>query len=245
MPYRPNPGECVLCGATVKLDFGHIIPESLYRLCHDNPLHKQLHTFRRNNPNKTKIIQKGTRDYLMCRAHEDFRDRKYEKPFKSFWIDGKQWEHLNSRTDYILTGIEYHPFKLFHLFILFMAHHAFIDDYSHINIPEKNVDEIRQMLLCGDAGPYSSYQILCTPIDRDDGTIFIDYICVYPMSKYYGQDLVIMMFGGCRWYYFISKILIPCVEHFSLKEDGTLPMVKQPLIDGNIEKPLKFLPPDI
>lgn len=186
--------------------------------------------FSADNPNRFRVKQKGFRSKLLCRKCEGERNSRYEQPFRRIWMDRKKYKIMVNKKEHIIKGLDYKSFKLFHLSIVFLAHHCDSVPFAAVDIGD-HVSRMREMLNAEDPGSFNEYPIACSAVDMQGGAISPEFVSV--ASVFYGyQPLVIMEFGGCRWYTFISRVLTPAIDKIAFKENGNLPIAKRPRFDG-------------
>src|SRR6266508_1378759 len=109
-------GTCKFCAAEAKLQNSHIIPEFFYRY---DDRHRFLNVDMTGR--YPGFEQKGTREYLLCRPCEQYFNDQFEKPMKRMWFDRHILPEVLTGDGIIISGLDYAPFKLFHLSVLWRA----------------------------------------------------------------------------------------------------------------------------
>lgn len=147
-------GRCKLCGENRELCNSHIIPEFCYK-----PLYDEKHRVTRVNlPEERHLfssIQKGFREYLLCRDCEGLLNDRYEKPFEKYW---DKVQLPTSPPVARIAGFDYASFKLFHLSILWRAGVCSSKGLKESLGPYG--EKLRAMLLSNNPGPVAHYPIL-------------------------------------------------------------------------------------
>lgn len=215
---------CILCQEPKKLCDSHIIPEFAYKSMYDEK-HRAV-TFAPTTPENSKYLQKGIRSELLCEGCEGFINDNYEKSFRAFWLDANALSMVEGRRAARLTGIDYTTFKLFHLSVLFRAHHSDHANFAEVNLREHE-PTIRKMLLNRSPGDHWQYPVVCSAIEKPDGAVWNDLIGPAHAITVGGHQAFLFTFGGCQWFYFISCILTPAIDKLCLKQTGELPVVKK------------------
>lgn len=207
---------CAFCKKDKNLCNSHIIPEFLW-----GPLYDTKH--RTNEVSvekeKLKLIQKGLREKLLCKACEG-RLSRLEGDFNLKWKEVCP----DSVTDdhFIIKGLNYSDFKLFLLSILWRASVASRPEFEVLKLG-KFEEQVRQMILAGDPGKEDDFGIMAgffvSPVTRQ--------ICkgIVAMSSPFtldGHEGYAFIFGGVRWQFIVSDDPSRNQIPYSLKEDGTL-----------------------
>lgn len=214
---------CVLCENPKPLCKSHIVPEFAYRGIYDE--RHRIISFEPTTPEKSSYLQKGLRDHLLCKDCEGFINDKFEKPFLKQWVDDNALGALEGKKAGTLTGIDYPAFKLFHLSVLFRAHHASIPNFAEVDIGS-HASVIREMLLTQKAGRQWEYSIVCSAIKKPDGGTWTELVGPAHSIMVGAQQAFLFTFAGCQWFYYQSSILTPELDRLCLKESGELPVVK-------------------
>ena len=213
--------NCKLCQLNRKLQRSHIIPEFLHEPLYDNK--HRAHIIEVGNINPNYFVQKGIREHLLCFDCEQHLNDSYEKPFKQFWIDNRALPDFNKGDLFIMSGIDYPVFKLFHLSVLFRAGIAADAHFSHVKLGP-HTELIRRMMLNGNCGKDHQYHIFCFALTDDNGNVVRDLIVQPLQIKLYGHKVYMFIFGGCIWFYAVSSHASKEIAEIALKRNGTLPI---------------------
>lgn len=214
---------CILCQQPKPLCDSHVIPEFAFRCLYDEK-HRAV-VFAPLRPENDRFLQKGLRDRLLCKCCEGLLNDNFEKPFLARWIDGNALSALDGKKAGTLTAIDYTAFKLFHLSVLFRAHHATIPNFAEVDIGSR-ASVIRDMLLNRKAGRQWEYPVVCSAIEKPDGGTWTELIGPAHSIMVGAQQAFLFTFAGCQWFYFLSSVLTPELDKLCLKESGELPVVK-------------------
>src|SRR5688572_9488357 len=77
-------GKCKLCQRDADLRQSHIIPEFCYAQTYDQVGSGRARMLS-SDTSRTKLLQKGLRDRLLCDVCEGHLNDEYEKPFHRVW----------------------------------------------------------------------------------------------------------------------------------------------------------------
>lgn len=215
--------SCQLCKQKRSLRNSHIFPEWFYE-----PLYDEKHQFfvLSTDVNKKRGTRpKGIYDKLFCGECET-QLSKWEgyarEVFHSASLKVKE-----DKRKIVFYGIEYAPFKLFQMSLLWRASLTDRKEVHSIDLG-RHKERLRTMLFEKRAGePYEYGTILMLPsIDQDLMQQFI-----YPPerlpTKFDGHTAYRAVFGGLFWLFLVSNHMdrLPHKEVF-LSKDGKLPVFK-------------------
>jgi len=115
-----NVGQCRLCGQQKPLCDSHIVPELAYQPIKNEK--NQIYVA----GNKTRIVQRGYTERLLCRECDTILLSRYETKFNQVWMKTipPDFRHLRTKPleDVIQVDIpDYDSFKLFHLSVFWRA----------------------------------------------------------------------------------------------------------------------------
>jgi hypothetical protein len=209
--------KCKLCLQNKKLCNSHIISEFLFK-----PGYDEKHRLKelKANTGKSKYIQKGIREYLLCSNCENLIS-KWEK-YSSVLLENMK---INEKMEAVyLKERNYKYFKLFHLSILWKASIANGSEFCSVSLGHHE-EKLRKKLLNEDAGQSDFYPIIGRMLvddkKRTDGFI------IAPVS--FKQDsfrVYTFIFGSCQWFYFTGSHSIEqsqiSINEFLLKENGSM-----------------------
>ena len=216
-------GKCALCLKRRKLRRSHIIPEFTYRAIKGEE--DRFYTFEPLTGEKTGTRQTGVWSYLLCDECERFLNDQFEKPFLKYWLEGNALAAVEGKRSAKLTGIDYGPFKLFHLSVLFRASATDRHEFDAVDLGDQQ-DEIRQMILREEPGLAWKYPIICSAIEGEAGEVMDDFVGAASILVR-GHRGYLFTFCGCQWIYVVSRIADPKLEEIALTERGELPIVKR------------------
>jgi len=201
-----------------ELQRSHVIPEFFYEY---DELHRVLTIEgRRERP---RLDQKGTRFPLLCFDCEQFVNDTFEKPMREMWVARQALPSPLIGDAVHISGLDYAKFKLFHLSVLWRALAAgYRDEMQDI---QNEAEHLRAMLLNQDPGRAVEYPVVMAPLrlaktgQPASGTIML------PQPSIIREQLVYCsVFGGCQWFYVISRTGLPerDLQEWALSEKGTL-----------------------
>lgn len=212
---------CPLCRNAEPLQNSHVIPEFLYGPAYDEKHRIGVVTAGLRG---LRLLQKGIRERLLCRQCEQFLNVHYEQPMSRAWsslLPGKV--HGDS---YLLDGIDYRTFKLFHLSILWRASIARGPEWSSVSLGARHEQRLREALLEGAAPDRDSYPLL--------GTVFVGpetrrpcFGWVMPpcANRLGSARVYTTLYGGCAWHVVVANhVVVDPGNPFVLSEGGQLGM---------------------
>ena len=215
--------KCQLRGEDRKLVRSHIIPEFFYGALYDEKhvLHQHVRT-----TGEVKFVQKGHREPLLCEDCEGLLNDRYEKYFKKAWYDDGGLPKVPRFEQGAITGLDYRPFKLCLLSILWRASIAKQALFSHVQLGSKHERTIRQMLIEDDPGPEDLYPIAADVLWLKDYVVRSPIL--QPVDRRYGHKRVyILGFGGCMWWFLVGSDSSELFRCLTIRKDGTLPITWQ------------------
>jgi hypothetical protein len=224
--------QCRLCLQDHILRDSHIIPEFLYRPGYDE---KGRMEALRLGTLKTKYIQKGFRQKLLCDDCENLLANRYEDYFARLWYLNNSLPASATEKFLRLQGLNYNLFKLFHLSILWRASISSLPPFAEVSL---GVDEerIRTMLLAEDPGEPSDFQIVGVVLLLPNTADVLDGFIAAPTKRAYGElPLYMFVFGGCAWHYVVANQPIQAFSSIALSPDGSITL---PVYDLQKVKPL-------
>ncbi len=204
--------KCKLCDQEKKLCNSHIFPEFLYK-----PTYDESHSFISVSANPrlpTRPIQKGFREYLLCRDCEE-QFNKYE----TYTADllREIWEKKSSNRRTTIKDFDYDKLKLFGLSIIWRAHKSNLPTYKDTTLGPHG-PKIKKMLQNENPGPPEKY---CFTLLKLEGTEFNQRLITPPFRTRFpskAEDLNCLYFVafGFYWIFITSKQshLIPDTHPF-------------------------------
>jgi len=200
---------CRLCGTHTKLCESHIVPEFCYS--YEKSGHKRyalecLVPATGGLP-KTRKIQKGYREYLLCLACEKAIN-KYEKVFWTFWKTKiLSIPSFTPGKDFVIRGIDYHSIKLF---ILSVFWRASVAELFHETIPLGPYAEKLRLILFEDKPVDQTHYIMWGDLIVDDaGRLFHGLVTQPSERRIDNVRAYSMHFAGCEWTVVMSDHWVP------------------------------------
>lgn len=211
---------CALCLKESVLLHSHIVPEFLHRRLYDDRHRTLIVGIKR----RTKVIQKGVRERLLCSDCEG-RLQRYEDYFSRLWYQDRPVPSCADGEIFNLENVDYARFKLFILSIVWRAGVSTSSEFESTNLGP-HADRIRRMLLSDDAGAESEYPVMGgLIIDPDSGMLWDKLLLVPATIRVARHWAVRMVFAGVSWTVLTSSHRAPDLTPLFLKEDGTMPML--------------------
>jgi hypothetical protein len=176
---------------------------------------------------KKRPLQKGLREYILCRACEDII-QKDEAWFSNYWFQEQPLPNPAEGQYIELKGFDFDPFFRFHLSILWRAAVATIDEFSAITLG--SYEETFRKLLYGESTVFAKEpSIFGLVLRRPQTHELCQWIITAPVcSCISGVQTFTFVFGGCAWKYGISGHAVPFPESLQLKRPGKMVL---PIID--------------
>jgi len=226
-------GVCKLCKRRKVLCNSHIIPEFMWRQTYDeNGRALSLN----GGIGKKRPLQKGLREYMLCRACEDIL-QKDETWFSNYWFQEQPLPNPAEGRYIELNGFDFDPFFRFHLSILWRAAVTTLDNYSAISLGP--YEEKLRKLLHGELTHFRKEpSIYGVVLRRPQTHELCQWMITDPVySRISHVQTFTFVFGGCAWKYGISGHAVPFDESFQLKRPGkmVLPIVDWPM-EGSISR---------
>lgn len=217
-------GDCKLCTRRRELCNSHIIPEFMWRPIYDE---KSRALALNGATGKKRLLQKGLREYMLCRDCEDIL-QKDETWFSNYWFQKRPLPNPVEGQYVDLTGFDFEPFFRFHLSILWRATVATRVEFSAISLgPYK--EKLRKFLLRESPGFRKEPTIFGLVLRRPKSHELCQWMVLAPVwSRISGVQTFTFVFGGCAWKYGISGHAVPFPESLQLKRPGRMVL---PIID--------------
>ena len=215
---------CRLCKENKPLKKSHIFPEWLYK-----PLYNDRHQFYvlSTDENKRRSTRpKGIYEKLLCHDCEQ-RFSKWEGYAREIFYDHDlplKVEDTGKR--FILSGLQYTPFKLFQISLIWRASITSRPEIHRINLGP-HAERIRKMLLedCpGDSYEYGSILMLPS-LDQEMMQQFL-YSPERLPTKLDGHTAYRAAFGGLFWLFIVSSHSGHLPQDMFLSKEGRLPVHK-------------------
>ena len=219
--------HCALCKKDRELANSHVIPEFLFKLLYDEK--HRAHSLTTSVRSSAPFIQKGLREKLLCRECEN-RLSCYEK-YAAEEVFHKGLKEIPSEcidNIWIVKGIDYKLFRLFHLSILWRASVSNADMFSQVNLGPHE-EPFRCILMYETPGKPLAYPFMAIALCSDVHLVR-DYIESPDHLRIEGHHLYRFSFGGFCWLYFVSAHELPQFLKASfLSEEGEMKIYSQQL----------------
>lgn len=194
-------GLCRLCVRERRLCDSHIIPEFLYRPAYDTD--GRMHSIR-DFGKKSGFLQIGAFEPLLCSECEAFLNDTYEQPFLHFWLGDGAAARAEKSRNAIVSGIDYGPFKLFHLSILWRASVSQSRMFSQVSVGREHEERIRTMLVDQKPSSEDDYPLIATFLLDSESKIVFSSLMSPVEYEAGGKPLFSTVYGGCAWEIVIS-----------------------------------------
>jgi|APTNR8051073442_1049403.scaffolds.fasta_scaffold05695_8 hypothetical protein len=213
--------QCALCLEEAELRRSHLIPEFLYKTLYDEK--HRLHVLSILPEKGNCHEQKGLREKLLCDCCEQ-RFSTWER-YASLLLRGEK--PVTYRTEghlIFLSELEYLPFRLFQLSILWRAGVSSLPFFSKVRLGP-HAEVLRKLLLAADPGPPTRYCCVMFGI-KHKKEAFTGLIMQLGKTGLCGQIAYWFVFGGFLWAFYVScqhlpSQLMPC----TLQPPGTAAFV--------------------
>jgi hypothetical protein len=207
------------------LQESHIIPKFVYKPLRDDK-NRMYQLFLSDDHDKKskkhKLIQDGLKEHLLCFDCEQLLNDKYEKYFKTAWLDENKLPETMNGEGIKITGLDYSKFKLFHLSILFRASVSSLPEFKNINLGHDE-DVLRGVLLNGVYLPETKYPIICNAITKGNNQVHFELITSPRKSCLPGGYIsYYFCFAGCVCYYIVDDCEVSYFSDFMLRSNGEL-----------------------
>lgn len=212
---------CRLCHQPAPLRNSHIVTEALYEALYNDKGHLMAISGLGNKG--WKPLQQGLKERLFCEVCEQRFNEQFEKPFIQWWRDQsgpENWSDGERR----LIHVEYAPFKLFHLSVLYRADASSLPTYREVSLGAHHRERIRQMLLNRDPGLASDYTIRAFAVIDKASRQRFPMITQPVRVRVQGHSFYGMMYAGAEWWTRVSSHKESEVDPDALASDGTLVM---------------------
>ncbi len=191
-------GNCRLCLKDKELIHSHVLPEFFYV-----PTYDDTHRFisvSSHPQQKTKLFEKGLREYLLCKGCEEQFNR-YETYSANTLRMAGEYRKPNSNVIEI-PNFDYPYFKLFGLSLIWRCHISTLHMFSAVNLGI-HAERIRVMLASENPGKPSDYCFIVVKIEADEHA---NTVIIAPgKSRFQGHVAYILMAYGFEWIFVISS----------------------------------------
>lgn len=212
--------KCHLCLQERDIRNSHIIPEFLYRPGYDEK--GRLLALEKGNI-KPRYVQKGLHEKLLCDACENLLANRYEDYFAKLWYLNKTLPDTINADFLEVENLDYNLFKLFHLSILWRASISRLAPFKEVSIGIEQEERLREMLLAGNSGLPTEYQIFGALLLSLGTHRVLDGFIMSPIVQIHeGSPVYMFVFGGCAWHYVPGTRPIEGFMPISLSSEGRI-----------------------
>lgn len=170
---------------------------------------------------RRKYVQKGYTEPLLCRDCEQFLNNRYEDPFAEAWYNRGLVSDPPTGTEMAeMSGINYGPFELFHLSILWRASVGRGESLEPADLGPHEAP-IRQMILNDDPGEAHEYPVIGIALTHE-GDLAHGLIMGPAMWKYDAMRMYTFICGGFEWAVGVASHCPRGIRRMALKKDGTM-----------------------
>ena len=212
-------GNCRLCLRESSLCRSHVIPEFLYRPIYDEK-HQALHVSS-SAEHRTRPIQQGLREYLLCRPCEDLLNR-WETVAAPVFRSAAQAAFSARPGQRVRVRADYLPIKLFQLSILWRSSVATGAAFADVSLGPHE-DRIRERLVAQDPGEPHEYGCMLISVR---GAHNLTEIMRFPSRRRYaGKVAYVYLLAGLVWQYIVSSSKPSSQHHDFLDAEGLVILV--------------------
>ena len=195
-------GICKLCGQQKKLlKQSHIYPSFIYKGVFDNTNRTLLASLKDNRG--PRFYQTGFYDKnVLCEHCDNVIIGRLERYAASVLPPPTTNAHTSvvaqlendQLTTLHITGMDYKQLKLFVLSLLWRAHHSSNEFFQKVHIPTHE-PILRKMIMEGDPGAETVYEMAIVRIDRANGEI-VDMIPTPEVGEGWKLEVALFIVGG-------------------------------------------------
>ncbi len=229
---------CALCKNKGPLRNSHIIPEFMYRPIYG--VKHRLYLRKSGSIVKTKPLQKGIREKLLCKSCES-QLSVYEKYVCEVLFCGTEIYIKKFNDRIILSGLDYAKVRLFFLSLIWrMSVASEHKIWENVNLGQHE-EIIRDMIFTENPGTQWKYSFLSI-IPLFNGTILEDWILEPDWVRTKLGRFYRLLVGGCIYLFHVSKQRLGNgAGEWLIRPDGTWAMSMKnanniPFLRGEAEK---------
>jgi hypothetical protein len=174
-------------------------------------------------------VQTGAWEYLLCAPCEKLLN-EFDDYFARTWLEGNALPCQIPREPFLVRGLDYARFKLFHLSVLWRAHVASRSEFAAVQLG-RHGEFIRKRLLARDPGPEDKYPIAAACVVDEDGSWNRGLMIPYALVRQDGHHSYLAVFAGSQWIVNVSSHPWGVLQRGALTEAGTLLVLVHPLSD--------------
>jgi hypothetical protein len=208
---------CALCLKERVLRNSHIIPEFLYKSAYDHK-HRAVQVERGND--RTKLLQKGLRQELLCGACEQLLNTKYECDISGTWT-----QLVPEKVTLGVVELEIPnalTFELFHLSILWRASQASGSEWAPVSLGTKHSEVLRTAIQNGRLPKGARYPIFATMLVEDEAPA-MRWLGATSVGRHGRAHVYSTLYGGFMWHIVVaSHSIVPPGNPYCLSPEGRL-----------------------
>jgi hypothetical protein len=248
-------GLCKLCQNEKELRQSHVVPEFMYQNVYDKSPKRYYHLDidqEAQAQSKSKILQKGVREYLLCDECEG-KLSKWERYTANFFY-AKTTGNTAYLKEKILTAdgydiyvwanVDYDSFKLFMMSLLWRL---FISKgYATPEVVPGVMEKLRLAILNEDPLAYDNYGCLLQVLYYPDGKKAGKIILAPYVTKSASGDIINIFIDGFLFsFYLNSENAAPEQKEFFLNKQGNIQMIgrqalEDPILRDKLTAALEF-----
>jgi hypothetical protein len=185
----------------------------------------RFHVLSTKQTQKNLLFQKGIREKLLCDDCEQLIS-KWEHYASLVLNGGAPIAFKQEGALCHLSEIEYSPFRLFQLSILWRASVSSVDFFRKVALG-KHEEKLRKLLISGDSGLAWQYGcVMCALIC--DNALLTDLMIQPDRIKLHGCTAYRFIFGGFMWIFLVSNhISANPLQSALLSPAGTMTILKR------------------
>jgi len=218
--------RCRLCLKDEILRNSHIVPEFLYGQLYNDKGHMMgIHG---RGKRGWKALQKGLRERLFCDACEQHLNEHFEKPFHASWVASPPLPDPWPGADLVSIQMDYAPFKLFHMSVLFRAGVSALPTFAAVSLGPHE-EKLRRMILACEPGDWWQYPVVGCAVVHHRTRRVVQLVTMPTATKVGGRRCYSMMYGGAHWSVGVYSGRNAGFECAALRPDGTMALTPVPL----------------
>ena len=204
---------CRLCHQDRTLRRSHIIPEFLFEDLY-NAKHQMIGIHGLGVKGWI-IQQKGIREPLFCERCEQFFNEHFEKPFQRIWVENFPLPDPWPFEEVHWIKIDYEPFKLFHLSVLFRASVSALPTFADVSLGPHE-ERLRNILLARRAGPEDQYPVFGYAVVHHQTRRIVQLVSKFQAGKFDGRRCYGVIYGGVQWWISSQQEVLAVTPHAKL-----------------------------
>lgn len=217
--------KCRLCQRESELRHSHIVPEFLYSELYNSK--QQMMGINDRGSRGWAALQIGIREHLFCEPCEQHFNECFEKSFHLAWVKNYPLPRLWKTEQLEKIRVDYTPFKLFHLSVLFRASVSSLPTFAEVSLGPHE-EWLREMLIRQDAGPADRYPIFGHAVIHHRTGQTVPMVSKFRAGKFGGRRCYGVMYGGAQWWIGVASDTNLELQQVALKSDGTMQFMSVP-----------------